>query len=192
MARQDPLFPNAAIVARREYRDRVRSPLFLISTVILMGLALLVALSPIGMRYADRQRVDQIVVVADEDRLAAATMATAEGIMNIPPAGADPETWTRPYAFERGVDLAVAEADLARQSIDAILHVFRLPDGRLQVDYRTNGPPDAVQSQLAGFTALSVGILDWTSSLPPGSQLGAFETPVFDMAISSSLARRLM
>ncbi|MBA2300166.1 MAG: ABC transporter permease [Chloroflexi bacterium] len=180
MARQDPLFPNAAIVARREYRDRVRSPLFLISTVILMGLALLVALSPIGMRYADRQRVDQIVVVADEDRLAAATMATAEGIMNIPPAGADPATWTRPYAFERGVDLAVAEADLARQSIDAILHVFRLPDGRLQVDYRTNGPPDAVQSQLAGFTALSVGILDWTSSLPPGSQLGAFETPVFE------------
>ena len=32
MARRDPLLPNAGIVARREYRDRVRSPLFLVST----------------------------------------------------------------------------------------------------------------------------------------------------------------
>ncbi len=29
MARRDPLLPNAGIVARREYRDRTRSPLFL-------------------------------------------------------------------------------------------------------------------------------------------------------------------
>ena len=33
MARSDPLMPNAGIVARREYRDRTRSPLFLGSTV---------------------------------------------------------------------------------------------------------------------------------------------------------------
>ena len=35
MSRRDPLLPNAGIVARREYRDRVRSPLFLVSTVVL-------------------------------------------------------------------------------------------------------------------------------------------------------------
>ena len=58
MSRRDPLLPNAAIVARREYRDRVRSPLFLVSTVILMGLALAVAVTPIAIRYLDRQRVD--------------------------------------------------------------------------------------------------------------------------------------
>ena len=28
MAGRDPLLPNAGIVARREYRDRTRSPLF--------------------------------------------------------------------------------------------------------------------------------------------------------------------
>ena len=32
MARREPLLPNAGIVARREYRDRVRSPLFVAST----------------------------------------------------------------------------------------------------------------------------------------------------------------
>ncbi len=67
MARRDPLLPNAGIVARREYRDRVRSPLFLLSTVILMALALAVALTPIAIRYMDQQRVSQIVIVADDD-----------------------------------------------------------------------------------------------------------------------------
>jgi ABC-type Na+ efflux pump permease subunit len=45
-ARHDPLLPNAAIVARREYRDRTRSPLFIASTIVLMALALGVALGP--------------------------------------------------------------------------------------------------------------------------------------------------
>ena len=179
MARRDPLLPNAGIVARREYRDRVRSPLFLVSTVILMGLALAVALAPIAIRYLDQQRVAEIVVVADDDVLAAATIATAEGIMNIAPPGANRETWRPPFAFERGTDLGRAEADLARNRIDAILLVTRGADGALDVTYRTAGPVDGVRSQLAGFTALSVGIIDWTRSLPPGSDLGAFRTPVF-------------
>ena len=179
MARRDPLLPNAAIVARREYRDRVRSPLFLISTVILMGLALGVALAPIAIRYLDQQRIDRIVIVSDDDLLAGATIATAEGIMNIPPVGADPETWTAPFVFERAPDITSAQAELARQRVDAVIHVVRDADGRLDVTYLTNGPADGVQSQLAGFTALSVGIIDWTSSLPPGSELGSFKTPDF-------------
>jgi len=179
MARRDPLFPNAAIVARREYRDRVRSPLFLVSTLILMGLALVVALAPIAIRYLDQQKVDRIVVVADEDALAVATIATANGIMNIPPVGADPDTWTAPFVFERATDFDTAQRDLARAQIDAILHVTRAADGRLDVTFLTSGPVDGVRSQLAGFTALSVGIIDWTSSLPPGSSLGAFQTPDF-------------
>lgn len=177
--RRDPLLPNAAIVARREYRDRVRSPLFLVSTIILMGLALLVALSPIGIRYMDQQGVARIVIVADDDVLAAATIATAQGIMNIAPPGADPDTWTAPFAFERSTDLTAAETDLFWQRIDAILLVTRGSDGALDVTYRTAGPVDGVRSQLAGFTALSVGIIDWTRALPPGSDLGAFKTPAF-------------
>ena len=40
MARHDPLLPNALIVARREYRDRTRSTLFIAST---LGLGLFVS-----------------------------------------------------------------------------------------------------------------------------------------------------
>ena len=39
MVRRDPLLPNAGIVARREYRDRIRSPFFIVSTIVLMALA---------------------------------------------------------------------------------------------------------------------------------------------------------
>jgi ABC-2 type transport system permease protein len=182
MARNDPLLPNAAIVARREYIDRVRSKLYRISTLILMALAVGVALTPIALRYFDRARVDEIAVIADDDGLAAATVATANAIMNIPPPGVNAKEWTPPYAIGRLVDRELALSDLAAGRLDAIIEVARRPDDQLEVTYRTNGPADGVKSQLAGFTALSVAILDWTSSLPPGSQLGTFNTPVFNTA----------
>ena len=180
MARHDPILPNAAIVARREYLERIRSRLYRVSTLILMALAVGVALTPIALRYFDRTRVDRIAVVAADDGLAAGTIATANGIMNIPPPGVDAKDWAAPYAIERAPDLDLAIAELGAGRLDAIIEVGRLPDGQLDVKYRTNGPADGVKSQLAGFTALSIAILDWTSSLPEGSQLGTFRTPTFD------------
>jgi ABC-2 type transport system permease protein len=179
MARDDRLLPNAAIVARREYLERVRSRLYRGSTLVLMALAVGVALTPIALRYLDRATIDHIAVVADDDALAQRTILTAQGIMNIPPAGVDQSAWSPPYEFERAHDRQAAMLDLAAGRIDAIIDVVRLPSGQLDVTYRTAGPPDSVRSQLAGFTALSVGILEWTSSLPPGSTLGAFQTPSF-------------
>jgi ABC-2 type transport system permease protein len=180
MSRHDPLLPNAFIVARREYVDRVRSKLYRISTVVLMALAVGVAITPIGLRYLDRSTIDRIAIVADDDQLATGTIATANGIMNIPPPGVDAEDWTPPFKIERESDRETAIHELATGRIDAIIEVERLPDGQLNVTYRTNGPADSVQAQLAGFVALSVGIIDWTSSLPQGSDLGTFRTPKFD------------
>jgi ABC-2 type transport system permease protein len=180
MRRHDPLLPNAMIVARREYLDRVRSRLYRISTLIMMCLAVGVAITPIGLRYMDRSSVDRIAIVAEDETLAAGTIATANGIMNIPPAGIDPDDWTPPFKIDRVVDRQFAIHELAAGRLDAIIEVVRLPEGQLEVVYRTNGPADSVQTQLAGFVALSVGILDWTSSLPRGSELGAFQTPKFD------------
>ena len=180
MARSDPLLPNAAIVARREYRDRVRSPLFLVSTVILMGLALAVALAPIAIRYMDRASTDRLIVVSSDNQLAAAMIAVGNTVMNLPPPGVDTTTWTPPFRIERGRDLATAEAQLAAREIDAILHVERQPSGQLSVDYKTFGPADTVRLQYAGFTSMSVGILDWTSKIPPEARADGFQPPVFN------------
>ena len=179
MARREPLLPNAAIVGRREYRDRVRSPLFLVSTIVLMTLALGVAFAPIAIRYLDRQTVSEIAVVAEDEVLAMRTIVVADGLLNAAPAGADPEAWEKAFLLEAAPDAADADARLASGEIDGVLVVERLPSGQLDVTYRTNGAADSVRSQLIGFAAIAVGILDWTSSLPPDTQLDPFQNPTF-------------
>ena len=180
MARRDPLLPNAMIVARREYRDRVRSPLFLASTLVLMALALGVALAPIAIRYFDRQTVSEITVVAEDPALSALTISVVDSLLNAAPAGADPAAWEKAFVLEASSDAADTDARLASGEIDGILVVERRPSGQIGIVYRTNGVADAVRSQQLGFAAIAVGILDWTSSLPPDAQLGAFQTPDFD------------
>ena len=178
MPRVDPLLPNVGIVARREYVDRVRSRLYRISTVVLIALAVGVALTPILLRYMDQARTDRIAIVAQEDRLAAGTIATANAIMNVKPPAAG-ENWRPPYEIERHIDREFAMRQLKAGQIDAIIEVVRSPGQQLEVTYHTLGPADGVRSQLAGFAALSLGIIDWTASLPDDSQLGTFQTPTF-------------
>ena len=113
MAGRDPLLPNAWIVARREYRDRVRSPLFLASTVVLMGLAMLVAIAPIGIRYFDRQTITRLAVVSDDPDLAVRATAVADSVLNQRPDGADPASWEKPYVVEASEDRAAAEGVLS-------------------------------------------------------------------------------
>ena len=179
MATRDPLLPNAAIVARREYRDRVRGPLFLASTVILAALALLVALAPIGIRYFDRGTVTRIAVVSSDGQLAQRALAVADSVLNLPPSGVDPATWQKPFRLEIAATNDDATAGLARGEFAGVMVVERLPSRQLDVAFRTNGPPDVARAQLVGFAAVAVGILDWTSGLPPSAQLAPFQTPAF-------------
>lgn len=177
MSRRDPLLPNAGIVARREYRDRTRSPLFLASTVVLMGLALLVAIAPIAIRYLDRHTVTRIVVVSDDPVLAARAVGVADSLLNIPPGGADPATYEKAFVIDSSADAASAEAALRDGRVGGILVVQRLPSGQIDVVFRTDGQPSGERSQRIGFAAIAIGILDWTASLPPDSQLGSFQNP---------------
>jgi hypothetical protein len=101
MARHEPLLPNAGIVARREYRDRTRSPLFVASTIVLMGLALAVALAPIAIRYFDRLTVTRIAVVTPEDGLATNALAILDQLLNTPPSGQADGEWVPPFTIER-------------------------------------------------------------------------------------------
>ncbi len=179
MARRDSLMPNAGIVARREYRDRVKSPLFIASTLVLMAIALMVTLAPIAIRYMDRSTVTRIAIVAADEDLALRAIGVADSMLNAPPDGADPATWKRPFIIERATDAATASAELARGDVAGVMTVQRLPTGQIDVVYTTSGPADGVRSTLVGFAAIGIGIIDWTSSLPEDSQLGAFQVPNF-------------
>jgi ABC-2 type transport system permease protein len=178
MASRDPLLPNAAIIARREYRDRVRGPLYVASTVVLMGLALLVALAPIGIRYVDRGTVTGLAVVSSDPALAQRAVAVADAILNGPPPGVDPATFQKPYrllvASRGGAETALLRGDLA-----AVMAVERLATGQVEVTLRTFEGPASPRSQVLAVAAFGIGVLDWSSRLPTGTDAPPFVTPAF-------------
>jgi ABC-2 type transport system permease protein len=179
VARHDPLLPNALIVARREYRDRTRSPLFVASTLVLMILAIGVAMTPITMSYLDRGTQTGVAVVAADAELSQRAVAVLESVLNAQPPNADPE-WRPPFRIEAASEEVAAER-LSAGGIDGILVVERLDGGRLSAVYRTNGIPDAERTQLVSISAFGLGVLDWSARLPDEAFVDPFEAPQFDI-----------
>ena len=93
----DPLLPNAWLVAKREFRERVRSRLFVVSTLLLAGLAVLVALTPVLIRFADRGTTTHVAVVTNDRALAQSSIALLDSLLN-PRTGDGAKV--DPYSFE--------------------------------------------------------------------------------------------
>ena len=180
MARHDPLLPNAAIIARREYRDRVRGPLYLASTVVLMVLALLVALAPIAIRYLDRQTVSHVAVTSSDPELAQQAVAVADSLLNVnnPDAGASAQE--KAYQVAIADDPASAVGDLRRGQLSALLSVERTASGGLDVVFTTNGQPDVTRLQLFQIVSFGLGVLDWNSRRPVDAQGDPFVPATFE------------
>jgi ABC-2 type transport system permease protein len=178
-ARNDPLLPNAGIIAAHEYRDRVRSKLFLISTVILMVLAVGLALSPIAITYASRAQPVTIGLVSGDPRLRAEAIDVVDSILNPSVSGDATVDTARSYLVEAMPDRQAAERALARGGVGGVIVIEEASDQQLRITFRTNDPGNGVLNQLVGFAAVAVGLVDWRASLPPESQEGAFVTPEF-------------
>ncbi|HEY7133263.1 MAG TPA: hypothetical protein VH440_13490, partial [Candidatus Limnocylindrales bacterium] len=121
--RDEPAFPNTTHVARREYRELVRSRIFHASTITLTFIALIVALLPIVAKAVERGGTTRIAVVATDHALADRTSATLLAILN-QNGGARFETVTVGDASDAsdGVD---------DHRYDAAIITSRLPTGRL-------------------------------------------------------------
>jgi ABC-2 type transport system permease protein len=180
MARQDPLLPNAAIIARREYRDRVRGPLYLASTVVLMLLALLVALAPIAIRYLDRQTVSHVAVVSSNVELANQAVAVADSLLNVNDPAAGPDPGERAYQVAVAADPGTAERDLQRGLVSAVLTVERSTGGGLDVVFTTNGPADVTRLQVFQIVSFGLGVLDWNARRPADAQGAPFVPATFE------------
>lgn len=185
MSRHEPLLPNAGRVAAREYRERVRSRLFVVSTVILALIAGTIALGPLVIRLAERTTVQTLTVVADEPAIESLTVVSLENVLNLPPGGTEPDGWVRPFEIRTG---SSAEAEIAAVESGAIagtLVVERIGTGGLSFVFHTAGQRGSTTSQLVGFAALGTAILDWQSSgdVDPGA--GAFRVPGFDVVSSA-------
>ena len=181
MADRDPLLPNAGIVARREYRDRTRSRLYIGSTIVLALLATLVAIAPIAVRYLDRQTVTRIAVVAADADLATRTVSMADSLLNVAPPGADAATWKKPFAIQVADDAAAAEHDLNSGTVVGVMLVQRLANGQVDVVLRTTEGPNSPRSQILSVAAFGIGVLDWSARLPPDASRPEFHPPSYQV-----------
>jgi ABC-2 type transport system permease protein len=180
MSRRDPLFPNALIVARREYRDRTRSRLYIGSTIVLALMAMLVAVAPIVVRAVDRATVTRIAIVAADAELGQRAVSVADSLLNSPPPGATPATWKKPFLVEVA-DARSAAADLADGSVGGVMLVSRGADGHLDIVFRTPEGPNSARSTILSVAAFGIGVLDWSARLPPDATRDAFHPPAFQV-----------
>jgi len=176
--RHEPLFPNALIVARREFTEKVGSRLFHASTLILASLAVILALSPILVRLVDSGRTTQIAVVASDEALAERAITIMSGVLGTTDAG------TGGYTFVRSPSEDVAVSAVVDGSIDAALIAARQADGRIDFTFHTGDQVGADRTQLIGVGTLAVAILDWTGSqdLSGGP---AFQIPTLDVVAAT-------
>ena len=169
------LLGNTWLVARREFRERVRSRLFFVSTGLLATLAVVVALTPVLIRMVDRGTTTTIAVASPETGLTGVSIQILDGILN-PPANAGV---AEPFAFVP----AAMDEDLARAVSDGYyggaLIASRLPNGGLTFQLLAGETLGTDRIQMMNVGALMIGVLDWIGDNPGD---GAFFTPAFQSA----------
>jgi ABC-type Na+ efflux pump permease subunit len=176
IGRDDRLFPNAWLVARRELRERVLSRLFIVSTVLLATLAVGVALTPVIVRAMDRGSTSTIAVVTTDDALAQQAISTMDGIL-----GASAGDRTKPpYTFARVEPSSGIADEVAAGDYDAALLVSRGTTGGIEFKLITGSSIGDAQVQQLTVGMFAVSIFDWLSDrqASPGTQ---FVIPTMDV-----------
>ena len=180
MTRREPLLPNLAIVARREYAARVHSRLFHLSTLLLATLAVLVAFTPLLVRVVDRGTTTRVGVYATDDLLAQRAISILDGVMNGGAAGGSrPDGSVPAYVFIRAEPPDAAADDVAAGRFEAALVARREESGRIGFTFLTGDSVGPDRAQVIGVGTLAVAILDWTASQPGGST--AFLVPTLEV-----------
>jgi ABC-2 type transport system permease protein len=170
--RNEPLFPNALTIAKREYVERVSSRLFTISTLILATLAVLVAMSPVFLRVLDRGSVTRVAIVTTEPNLGVTVRDLMATVLN----SQSGTTGGSTYALEVVPDLAATEEG----GFDAALVVTRGAGGGLDFDLRTSESVSADRLQLMQVGALGVGLIEWAQNAGAAPAMPSFTTTAVD------------
>ena len=174
--RDRSVVPNGLLVARREFRERVRSRLFVVSTVLLSLLAVGVSLMPVFMKIVDRGTTTTIAVVSEEPALASTSIQIIGGILNGSPVEGRPP----PYTFIAASPSEPVAEQISRGVYDGALIGARLPSGQLTVQFLSGERIGTDRVQLIQVGALAVSIFDWVrdnnGAGGPLFQPAAFET----------------
>jgi ABC-2 type transport system permease protein len=174
---------NTWLVAKREFAERTGSRAFLLSTIMLAGLATMIALVPVGLRVVDRATVSRIAVASAEAGLAERAAGTMDTFLNSQGAS-DPASKT--FIFDV-VPEAVALQQVAESRVAGAVILGRTADDGVAMRLVTIGGLGQDRQQLLQVGAFAVGILDWTASQPAATR--PFVIPTFvveDAALAST------
>ena len=149
--RRDPLLPNTLTIAKREYVERVRSRLFGASTLLLAGLAVFVAMSPVILRALDSGSVTRVAIVTEDSELGQTVIDSMNQVLTVGASGGG-GSWKLSMVPSVGaVDAGAYEAALV---------VTRETNGRLDFDLRTTQDIGADKRQLLQIGTYGVGVID--------------------------------
>jgi ABC-2 type transport system permease protein len=166
---------NASLVARREFRERVRGRLFFVSTAMLALLAIVVSLMPILIKMVDRGTTTTIAVASNDAHVTDNSIRIIGAILNPAPVPGVPP----PYTF-----VAVPPSDAIGDKVadgvyDGALLATRQANGQIAFRFLTGERIGTDRVQLIQVGVLAVGIFDWiegngsgvsTPFVPPGFQ----------------------
>ncbi len=176
--RGDGGLSNIWLVARREYGERVRSRAFVFSTILLAGLAMVVALLPLAVRLVDRATVTRVGVAASEPGLAERAVGVMDGFLNTSLADGGGRSEIL-FLFETRDDEAAAVEAVREGALAAAMLITRGADGGLDMQVLSAGALGPDRAQLLQVGSFAVGILDWTASQPAATR--SFVVPGFEV-----------
>jgi ABC-2 type transport system permease protein len=175
--REQSLLANSWLVARREFRERVRSRLFFVSTALLAVLAIVVAMTPVLIKMVDRGTTTTIAVASSEPPLTHASITILDGLLNPEVAPGQPPA----YSFvdvpaDETLPGAVSDGRYAGAMI-----ATRLPSGQISFQLLAGESLGTDKIQLLNVGALAIGIFDYVNQNRNGGA-PLFITPAFNSA----------
>jgi ABC-2 type transport system permease protein len=175
------LLPNAGLIARREYVEKIRSRAFAVATAILMAVAIGAALVPIGLRALDRGQTTTIGVVSGDPAVTARVMGLVSEYLNPIPPGVDPATVRAHYRLSALPDLASGLADVHAGRLDSVLEVAIGSAGGLDFTFHGNDGPTSATIQRLQVATFGAAVVEYSQSLPHTGAGLAFHLPSFEL-----------
>ncbi len=166
--RAEPLRPNVGIIARREYGSLVRGRLFHVSTIVLCGLAVFVAVLPILAKVVERDSQTVVAIVASDPELADRTLSVLDGVLTQAGGG---------FELIPVGDKATAVARVGEREVDATLIATRQPSGQLGFTFHLGETIGQAQLQSLSVGVFGVAVLDYSSRNP----VAGFELPAVEI-----------
>ena len=174
------LMPNAGLVARREYVEKIRSRAFAVATGILIAVAVGAALIPIGLRAVDRGQITRIGVVSSDPAVTARVVDLVSAYLNPVPPGTDSATVRPHYQLSPQMDLASGLAGVHAGRIDSLLEVTIGSDGGLDFTFHGNDGPTSATIQRLQVATFGAAVVEYSQSLPHTGSGPAFHVPSFE------------